>query len=127
MSASDLRALYRAIGIENALREQAREELRAELAARKPPTARMANPAAAVPVGAPASLPGKESEFHRLVRALRRQNASAAEIAELLGYTERHIRRVLEQMGLKGPNVQIPTELRARCEVLRQRRSLRQG
>ena len=93
--------LYRALALEKTLRAWALAEARAELAAKKPPV---------VP---PSARPLNEDEFHGLVRALWSYRASVATIASELGYTPRHIRRVLDQMGLWRSKPTIPGELRA--------------
>jgi hypothetical protein len=123
-----VRELYRAIARENALREQIRAEVRAEEAAKKPPvpTAHIVDPTNAIPA-APAWLPGEESEMNSLVRELWQQSASARQIGDLLGYTERHIRRVLKQMRLRLPDAQISPPLQARCEAFRLQRGRRRS
>jgi hypothetical protein len=95
------------------LREQARAEARAELAAKKPAAALRPTPLL------------EEDEFHGLVRALWLHHAHVATIARELGYTEGHIRRVLDQMGLQRSEATIPSELRVRCKALRQLRRSR--
>ena len=106
--------VYQAIALQNMLLEQARADVRAELAENKRQML------------SSAQLRFDEDEFHRLVRALSLHRASVATIARELGYTERHVRRVLEQMGLQPSEPKIPAELRVRCEALRQRRLSRQ-
>ena len=100
--------VYQAIALQNMLREQARADVQAELAANKRQML------------SSTQSPPNEDEFHRLVRGLSLHRASVATIARELGYTQRHIRRVLEQMGLQPSEPEIPAELRARCETLRQ-------
>ena len=103
--------VYRAVALQNMLREQARAELQAELAAKK----RSLEPTS--------TSPPDEDEFHGLVHALWLHRASVATIAREIGYSSRQIRRVLDQMGLQPSEPKIPAELRARCEAFRHARS----
>jgi hypothetical protein len=102
--------VYRAIALEQTLRDCALAEARAELAAKKP---------AAAPQ--PMSVLN-EDEFHGLVRVLWQRGVNAVTIGGELGCSERHVRRLVVEMGLQRPEATIPPELRARCEALRQQR-----
>jgi hypothetical protein len=108
---ANLVEFFRAIALENALREQARAESRAELDAKKPSGALRLTPMLG------------EDEFHGLVRVLWQRGVNAVTIGGELGCSERHVRRLVVEMGLQRPEAAIPPELRARCEALRERRS----